>query len=114
MCPRICENGEAPAPAGTIASSANTNVRIGSGVRMRAMRCSSLVEADLHRVAILHTVLASFQPQPALVAGPCVAARLEQLLVGDHLGANEALRQIGVNLARRIDRRVTTLHRPRP
>src|SRR6187399_2001073 len=56
----------------------------------------SRVVPDFHAVAILHPVLASFQPQHALLAGLRVSAQLHELLVGDDFGANESARQVGM------------------
>src|ERR1043165_6675302 len=77
-----------------------------------AGRGRSLVVADLHAVAILHLVVASFQPQRALRARRRGAARVEQLLPRDRLGADEALRQVAVDLARRVDRTLALAQRP--
>src|SRR5262245_59125372 len=71
-----------------------------------------LVEANREAVAILNLVLLSFEPQPAAIARRLLASRLEQLVPGDHLGADEALGEIAVDLAGCRHRPVAALDRP--
>jgi hypothetical protein len=58
---------------------------------------------DVHDVAVLHDVGLAFQPVDAVVLRLLHRADAAEVGVGDHLGADEALGQVGVDLARPLD-----------
>ena len=62
-------------------------------------------ELDRDHVAVGHPVVAALEPQRAPVARAGVAARLDEHVPGDHLGAHEAALDVRVDLARRLPRR---------
>src|SRR6516225_8714330 len=74
----------------------------------------SLVEADLDAIPVLHHVVPALEPRPGLLARPRLIAGLEQPIPRHHLGANEALREIGVDLARGVHRALAAPQRPGP
>src|SRR5436309_571364 len=84
----------------------------GRGILPRRGGAGSLVEPDLEAVAVLHLVVAAFEPHPGTLARRRLAAGLEQLLARHHLGADEALRQVGVDLPRRVHRLLAPAQRP--
>src|ERR1043166_8607617 len=72
------------------------------------------VEPDLQAVAILHDVVPALEARAAALPGGRFRAGLEQPRARDDLGADESLRQVGVDLARGIHGAVALAERPRP
>src|SRR5690606_23530805 len=70
------------------------------------------VEEEVHDVAVLHDVLLALHPQLPLGARVGDAARLHQVLVAHHLGADEAALEVGVDLAGRLRRLGAALDGP--
>ncbi len=58
----------------------------------------------MHDVAVLHDVVLAFEPHLAGVARAGLAAAGDVIVVGDGLGADEALLEIGVDDAGRLRR----------
>ena len=58
----------------------------------------------MHHVAVGDDVFLAFQPQLAGVARAGLAARLDVVVVGDGLGADEAALEIGMDDAGRLRR----------
>ena len=59
------------------------------------------IEPEMHHVAVGDDVFLAFQPQLAGVAGAGFAAERDVVVIGDGLGADEALLEIGVDDAGR-------------
>ena len=70
------------------------------------------VEAEQHHVAVLDDIVLAFGAQLAGVAGARFAAELDEVVVGDGLGADEAALEVGVDLARRLGRPRAPVHGP--
>src|SRR5690348_9794821 len=68
----------------------------------------------MHHVAVLYDVVFSFQTEPAGVARARFAVAGDVVVIGDGLGADEAMLEIGVNNARRLRRPGALRHRPGP
>src|SRR5262245_13622531 len=128
MWPRMlrCSARAAPAEAtrntAAVASAraarrAAWNVVRGMGGRLSptpiAGRLLLLVEPDLEAVAVLHHVVASLEPQLAALARLRLAARIEQLIAADDFGPDEALREVGVDLARGVHGALAVAQGPR-
>src|SRR5688500_16165685 len=62
------------------------------------------VESDLEHVAVDHLVVLTLHPQLAYVFGGVPRPELEQLVPADHLGADEAALQVGVDDAGALGR----------
>ena len=70
-------------------------------VRRRLQRTSvSHIEAEMHDVAVVDDVVGAFEAHLAGVLGALLAAVRDEILVGDGLGADEALLEIGVDARR--------------
>jgi hypothetical protein len=52
----------------------------------------------MHDIAFLHDVILAFKPQATGLFGSLLTAAGDEIIVGDHFGANEALLEVGVNL----------------
>ena len=63
---------------------------------------SSAAEEELHDVAILDGVPLAFRPQQTEVVQLLEAAVIPHLLEGSHVGSNEPVLHIRMNLARRL------------
>ena len=63
------------------------------------------VEADLDDVAVLHLVVLALGAQLGHLARLGERAELDQVVVVDYLGANEAAREVGVDGGRGVDGR---------
>src|SRR5216684_4996342 len=63
-------------------------------------------------VAVLDAVVLAFEPKLAGVARARFAVQGDVVVVGDGLGADEALLEIGMDHARRLRRRGLAAHRP--
>src|SRR5690606_19224610 len=72
--------------------------------------CYSDVEAEVHDIALLDDVLLAFQAQPAGFLRASLAFVLDEVVVGDHFGADEAALEIGVDDTRRLRRGGAYLH----
>src|SRR5262245_49315965 len=96
--------------AGPLAASITSSTAQAPRDARRELRL--LVEANGDAVAVLYFIVAALQPQPGALPRLGFAARLEQLVPWNHLGANESLRQIAVDLARGIDGLVPRSHVP--
>src|SRR4051812_391018 len=70
---------------------------------------------ELHRddIAVAHEVVPTLQAQNATLTRPGVAAGLDERLPADDLGADEALLDVGVDLARGVPGREAVAHVPR-
>src|SRR4051812_15432771 len=75
---------------------------------------ASHVEAELHHVAVLHHVVLALDPR--LTAGTRFGHRtgVDQVLVRDHLGLDEALLEVGVDDPGCLGRRGALPDRPGP
>src|SRR3954454_3505426 len=73
---------------------------IGATLKSSAAGGEGYLGPDVDHVAVLNDVVAALDPQGATVAGGGVAAGVDQLVPGDHLGADEALLDVAVNPAR--------------
>src|SRR3989338_10913671 len=60
------------------------------------------VEAEVHDVAVLDDVFLAFQAPFAGFLGAGFALVLDEVVVGDHFGADEALFEVGVDHGRRL------------
>src|ERR1051326_3844003 len=72
------------------------------------------VEPDLQAVAILHDVVPPLESRAAALAGDRFRAGLEQPRARDDLGADEPLREVGVDLPRGVHGVVALAQGPRP
>ena len=54
-------------------------------------------------VAVLDDVVLALEPQLPRLAAPGLAPEPHEVLVGDHLGADEAALDVAVDLARRLE-----------
>src|SRR5438046_557704 len=64
--------------------------------------------------AILYHVVSPLEPAPAALAGGRLRSGLQQSRARNHLGADETLRQVGMDLARGVHRTLSLAQRPRP
>src|SRR5690606_39977280 len=71
------------------------------------------VEAEMQDVAFLHPVFLALQPQPAGLARAGFAAVADEVVVGNGLGADEALLEVGVDDRGGLGRGRAALDRPR-
>src|SRR5690606_18440696 len=69
---------------------------------------------EMHHVAILNDVVLAFQAHLAGIARSCLAAIGDEIVVGDGLGANEALLEIGMDDASSLGRLCAGGHGPGP
>src|SRR6185312_6334302 len=83
--------------------------RIGNGARVPR----SVVEAELHHVAVLHDVVLALDASLALGAGLGDRTGLDEVVEADHLGLDEALLEVGVDDAGRLRGLPTLVDRPR-
>src|SRR5476649_1037371 len=72
------------------------------------------VEAEMHDVTLAHNVHLTLEPQPPGLAGAGFATVVEVIVECDHLGANEAALEIGVNHAGGLRCGAADAHRPGP
>src|SRR5690606_30993721 len=77
---------------------------------LQALRKDSDVETEVHDVAVLHDVVLAFQPPLARVLRALLALVLDEVLVGDDFGADEALLEIGVDDRGRLRRGGADVH----
>ena len=64
----------------------------------------SIREPEVHHVAVLDDVLLAFEAHLAGFLGGHLAAERDEVVVGDGLGADEALLEVGVDDAGRLRR----------
>src|SRR5882762_9228086 len=76
-------------------------------------KANSDVEPEVHYVAVAHDVVLSFQPQLARFFRALLASARDVVAVRDHLGADKAALEVGVDDARRLRRGGADLHGPR-
>ena len=81
--------------------------------RRRACRCRLDVEADVQHVAVGDDVGLALEPLCAAPRSLGVRAGIEQVLRRDHLAADEAARDVGVDRRRRLERGLAPPERPR-
>src|SRR5205814_753854 len=67
----------------------------------RCCRSASCGEPEIDDVAVTHDVVLAFEPHLAAVTARGHRAAGDQVVVAHHLGADEAARDVAVNLARR-------------
>src|SRR5690242_14612004 len=72
------------------------------------------VEPEMHDVAVRHDIVLAFQPQLAGIARAGLAAQGDVIGIGDGLGPDETLFEIGVNDARRRRGFGAAMDRPGP
>src|SRR4029450_2498802 len=72
------------------------------------------VEADVEHVALADDIGPGLGAGPALGAGGVPAAGGDQVVVGDHLGPDEALLEVGVDAAGRLGGGGAPADRPGP
>src|SRR3984885_12933868 len=72
------------------------------------------VEAEVHDVTFLDDVFLPFQSPLPRFLGAHFALVGDEILVGDHFGADEALLEVGMDHSRRLGRSRTFAHRPGP
>src|SRR5436309_13932013 len=63
-------------------------------------------------VAVRDDVVLALEPEPTRLAAPGLAPQAHEVLVGDHLGADEAALDVAVDLARRLEGRRAAANRP--
>src|SRR4051812_9620568 len=68
---------------------------------------------DVDYIAVGNDVVATLDPQQSTIARRNVAAAFDEVLPGDHLGLDEALLNLGVDLTRRLPGGRATAQRPR-
>src|SRR6476661_4197926 len=73
----------------------------------------SQIEAEMHDVAVLDDVFRTFEPHLAGILGALLAAAGDEILIGDGLGADEALLEIRVDDAGGLRRLAAPRNRPR-
>src|SRR5260370_18582566 len=66
-------------------------------IRATTARRASSIKPEMHDVAVGDDVLLAFQPQLAGIAGAGLAAERDVLGIGNRLGANKTLFEIGMN-----------------
>jgi hypothetical protein len=66
------------------------------------MGCGSHSLAEVHHVAVLHDVLLAFEPELARLARTRFALERDVVVIGDGLGADEALLEIRMDDAGRL------------
>src|SRR5690349_11914815 len=71
-------------------------------------------EAEMEDVAVLHHVVLAFEPELAGVARAGLARQRHVVVIGDGLGADEALLEIGVDHACGLRRACALGHGPGP
>src|SRR5205814_497845 len=71
------------------------------------------IETDVEDVAFLDDVLLALEALQAALADLGARAGLDQVAPADHLAADEATRDVGMDLARRVERRAAAAKRPR-
>src|ERR1041385_2003363 len=69
-------------------------------------------EAEMHDVAVGDDVILAFEPEFAGLAGACLAVAGDVVVVGDGLGADETLLEIGVDDAGCLRRARAARHGP--
>src|SRR5207253_3942009 len=72
------------------------------------------VEADVEDVAVLDDVRLPLEPLLALPRGLGMRARRDEIVPPQHLDADEAARDVGVDRGRRVERRLAAAKRPGP
>ena len=60
-------------------------------------------EPEVDDVAVLHDVVLALEPEFPGLAASGLAPEAYEVLVGDHLGADEAALDVAVDLARRLE-----------
>src|SRR5947208_8789000 len=71
-------------------------------------------EPEVDDVAVLDDVVLALEPQLPRLAALGLAPEAHELVVGDHLGADEAALDVAVDLARRLEGRRAAADRPGP
>src|SRR5580765_5614892 len=71
------------------------------------------VEADVQDVAVLDDIGLAFESLLAVARGVGVRAGGDEVVPADHLATDEAPRNVGVDRARRVERRAAAAERPR-
>src|SRR5260370_40392650 len=66
-------------------------------IRATTARRASSIKPEMHDVAVGEDVLLAFQPQLAGIAGAGLAAERDVIGIGNRLGANKTLFEIGMN-----------------
>src|SRR2546422_4331970 len=84
-------------------------IATGGGEKARLYR-----EAEVDDVAVLDDVVLALEPQLPRLAALGLAPEAHELVVGDHLGADEAALDVAVDLARRLEGRRAAADRPGP
>src|SRR5205814_8835634 len=69
-------------------------------------------EPEVDDVTVLDDVVLALEPQLPRLAAPRLAPEAHELVVGDHLGADEAALDVAVDLARRLEGRRAAADRP--
>src|SRR3546814_9431802 len=77
------------------------------------MKEGSVVEAELHDVAVLHDVVLALEPRLALRASLGHRAERDEVVEGDDLGLDEALLEVGVDDPGRLRGLPALADRPR-
>src|SRR5690348_8352770 len=72
------------------------------------------IEAEVEDVAVLDRVILAFEAELAGIACPCFAAEYHIVVIGDGLGADEALFEVGMNHAGGFGRPGLAPHGPGP
>src|SRR5207245_8973600 len=71
------------------------------------------VEPEQQDVTVAHHIVPPFAPHQPLLPRHLVGSRAHEVVVRHRLGADEPALEVGVDLARRVERRTARVHRPR-
>src|SRR5439155_17555093 len=105
----VCPSEPRPEAERTSSGGASPSPPLRSRSIDGTMRSSAMVKARLHGepevddVAVLDDVVLALEPELPRLAAPGLAPEAHELLVGDHLGADEAALDVAVDLARRLE-----------
>src|SRR5262249_27870054 len=94
---------------GTIAHAATRPKRASAKSRPRCLD----IEPVMHDIAVVDNVLPAFEPHPSGFLRPVLPAVPDVIVERDHLGADEAALEVGVDDARGLRRRGADAYRPR-
>src|ERR1700756_3907033 len=85
----------------------------GAGATAALARCLN-VESEVHDIAFLDDVLLPFQPQFSGLFGAGLALERDEVVIGDHCGADESALEIRMNPPGSLRSRGARVYRPSP